>query len=63
MKEILEKLEARIKELKDSLEKNSWDYCDDDEQPDFDQRLKDHSEMDGINFAIKIIKENDKSGN
>jgi hypothetical protein len=58
MKRILEKLETRIKELNDSLAENSLENCDDDEEPDWNQRVRDISERDGINFAIKIIKEN-----
>lgn len=58
MKKVLEKLEARVKELEASLKENSWENCDDDEEPNWDQRVRDQSERDGILFAIKVIKEN-----
>lgn len=58
MNKVLEILEARVKELEESLKENSMENCDDDEEPDWDQRVRDMSEKDGINFAIKTIKEN-----
>jgi hypothetical protein len=61
MKRILEILETKVKELENSIAENSLENCDDDEEPDWNQRVRDMSKRDRIIFAIKIIKENQKN--
>ena len=56
LEDIIRFIHLEIQTLNSSLESNSWDYCDDDESPDFDQRAKDHAQKDAYENILKFIK-------
>jgi len=54
-KDLVDFIKEEIKKLDASLEENSWEYCDDDESPDFDQREKDHAQKDAYMKVLNFI--------
>ena len=54
--DIIDFIGTEISKLNKSLEENSWDHCDDDEAPDFNQREKDRSQIDAYKNILEHIK-------
>jgi hypothetical protein len=54
-KDLVDFIKDEIKKIDISLEGNSWDYCDDDESPDFEQRGKDHAQKDAYMKVLNFI--------
>ena len=57
--EIIRFIHLEMQVLNSALEKNSWEYCDDDETPDFEQRRKDHAQIEAYRKILNFIN-NDK---
>lgn len=54
-KDVVDFIKDEIKKLNESLKENSWDQCDDDESPDFEQREKDHAQIDAYQKVLNFI--------
>lgn len=51
----------RIAQLNKSLKENSIEMCDDDEMPDYDQRMKDHAQISAFGEVLKFINQNENN--
>jgi len=55
MEELIKFIEDEIKIIDASLKENSWNNCDDDEEPDINQRKKDQDQKEAYEKILKFI--------
>lgn len=56
IEDIKDFITEEVKKLNTSLKENSWDNCDDDERPNFDQIAHDHAQIGAYEKVLTFIK-------